>query len=171
MKISFRFSLVYAFIRYICSVKQNAMKIKFFALLLVGVTLFSSCDSSKPAESQKETKDETVSIHGTWTLFKEDKNGKHHDYVGKPTAVSLTLKENGYFIYFDMITDEEMSKSGVDQIQERYKGQFELKDKDLTLNHFVNDSLIAENYTIQNLSADELVLKETKTGNIHYFKK
>lgn len=147
------------------------MKTKIFTLFLLGFSTLLSCNSKNPKEDQKEASEKPVSIHGTWTLFKESKNGKIHDYSGKPTAESLTLKENGYFIYFDLITDKKMSDSGVDQIQERYKGQFELKDKGLTLNHFVNDSLIAEIYTIQNLSAAELVLKEDKTGNTHYFKK
>lgn len=147
------------------------MKTKIFTLLLLGFSTLVSCNSNNPKEDPKNVIEKPVSIHGTWTLFKESKNGKMQDYSGKPTAESLTLKENGYFIYFDLITDKKMSDSGVDQIQERYKGQFELKDKALTLNHFVNDSLISEIYTIQNLSASELVLKEDKTGNSLYFKK
>lgn len=147
------------------------MKTKFFALLFLGFVSLVSCNSNDSKEDQKVETKKAVSVYGTWTLFKENKNGKINDYSGKPTAVSLTLKENGYFIYFDLITDKKMSDSGVDQIQERYKGQFELKDKELILNHFVNDSLNSEKYLIQNLSAEELVLKEDKTGNTKYFKK
>lgn len=147
------------------------MKIKFFTLLIIGFSFLFSCGNNVEDGETSKLKKEDTGIYGTWTLFKEDKNGKKHDYLGKPTAESLTLKENGYFIYFDKITDEKMNESGVDQIQERYKGQFESTEKLLTLNHFEDDSLIVEKYTILKLSGDELTLKDLESDNIHYFKK
>lgn len=147
------------------------MKIKLFTLLLLVSAALYSCGNSTEESETAKTNEVSTGIYGTWTLFKEDKNGKKHDYSGKPTVESLTLKENGYYIYFDRITDEEMNKSGVDEIQERYKGQFEKTDKMLTLNHFENDSMIVEKYEILNLSDNELTLKNWDSDNIHYFKK
>jgi hypothetical protein len=147
------------------------MKLIFTALLLLIVTSLQSCGEKETSGEAEKTENTVVSINGDWTLHKEEKNGKKWDYSGKPTAVTLTIKENGYFIFFDKITNEKISNSGVPKIQERYKGQYDLDGKELSLNHFVNDSLVSESYTIESLTANELVLKSNTTKNIQHFKK
>lgn len=143
------------------------MKTKFTFLLVISFTLFQSCQNEdKKINSENKP---LQSISGTWTLFKVDKGDVTVDYTGKPTAVSLTLKDNGYFIFFDKITDEKMNESGVGKIQERYKGQYKLNDNKLTMNHYEGDSLITEIYSVEKISEKELVLKEN--SNTQYFKK
>jgi hypothetical protein len=104
-------------------------------------------------------------------LFKEQKNGKILDSKGKPTAVSIEFEANGYYVFFDKITDKKMIDSGVSEIQERYKGQYSLKGTVLKMNHFVNDSLITEEFDVQKLTADELVLKNKNSNHVEYYKK
>lgn len=144
--------------------------ITIFSFSLVVVS--TACTSMEPAASQeKSEKKVEVTINGEWTLYKEEINGKTIDFKNEPTAVSLEFSKNGYFVYFDKITDKKISDSGVSEIQERYKGQFSLNDKLLKMNHFVDDSLITENFVIQKLSADELVLKNKETNTIEFYKK
>lgn len=140
-----------------------------FTLLLA--IFFNSCSQSDNQTDSGENTTVAHPIFGTWTLIKENKNGKLVNYKGKPTALKLTLKDNGYFILFDKITDEKIKNSGVGAIQEYYKGQFEKKNKTLVMNRFEGDSLISEKYHIKELSGDELVLNDTKGNHTQYFKK
>ncbi|MFO0493892.1 MAG: lipocalin family protein [Flavobacteriia bacterium] len=134
----------------------------YFILLLVG--LFS-CKSSKNEPTQE------VRIYGTWTLFKEQKGSKEIDLEEKPTAISLNLKDNGYFIFFDKINDAEMTESGVGKIQERYKGQYAMEDGHLEMKYYENDSLIEESFKIKELSAEKLVLQDENSGLLQYWKR
>lgn len=145
---------------------------RFFSLLTLSLLVVStSCSSKEPKTEEKTEKPVEVTINGEWTMYKEQKNGKLVDSKGKPTAVSLEFEANGYYVFFDKITDEKMIESGVSEIQERYKGQYSLKGKDLKMNHFVNDSLITEEFEVQKLSANELVIKNKNTNHIEYYKK
>ncbi len=138
-----------------------------FSLLLIS----AACTSNDPQTEAKTEKPVEVTINGEWTLFKEQKNGKVVDSKGKPTAVSIEFEANGYFVFFDKITDQKMIDSGVSEIQERYKGQFTLNGKNLKMNHFVNDSLITEEFEVQTLTADELVLKNKASNHVEFYKK
>ncbi|MEN9999622.1 MAG: hypothetical protein RI922_2612 [Bacteroidota bacterium] len=138
-----------------------------FSLLLIS----AACSSNEPKTEDKIEKTTEVTINGEWTLFKEQKNGKVVDSKGKPTAVSIEFETNGYFVFFDKITDQKMIDSGVSEIQERYKGQFTLNGKNLQMNHFVNDSLITEEFEVQTLTANELVLKNKTSNHVEFYKK
>lgn len=147
------------------------MKTSFVLLLILGLVTLQSCDN-KTSEKIVENNEKTeISLTGTWSLYKEVIKGKQIDHSGKPTALSLTFKENNFFILFDKITDPKIVGSGVGEIQERYKGQFEKKDDKLIMNHFVNDSLVTKSVTIKRLTENELVLKDNTTKNEQYFKK
>jgi len=138
-----------------------------FSLLLIS----AACTSNEPKTEEKTEKPVEVTINGEWTMYKEQKNGKVVDSKGKPTAVSIEFEANGYFVFFDKITDQKMIDSGVSEIQERYKGQFTLNGKNLKMNHFVNDSLITEEFEVQTLTADELVLKNKASNHVEFYKK
>ena len=138
--------------------------------ILLSFTFNSCSDSGNENKSDNNTSVKQT-IFGTWTLIKENKNGKLVNYKGKPTALKLTLKDNGYFILFDKITDEKIKNSGIGSIQEYYKGQFEKKNLTLVMNRFEGDSLISTKYQIKELSSDELVLNESKGNHTQYFKK
>lgn len=147
------------------------MKIRLALLLILGLVTISSCENKTIKEEVKTSESSESNIIGTWTLYKEVINGKQVDHTGKPTAVSLTLKENSFFILFDKITDPKIVDSGVNEIQERYKGQYEKKDNNLIMNHFVDDSLVSKSVTIKLLTENELILKDNTTKNEQYFKK
>lgn len=145
---------------------------RFFSFLALSILVVStSCSSTEPKSEETSEKPVEVTINGEWTLFKEQKNGKILDSKGKPTAVSIEFEANGYYVFFDKITDKKMIDSGVSEIQERYKGQYSLKGTVLKMNHFVNDSLITEEFDVQKLTADELVLKNKNTNHVEYYKK
>lgn len=153
------------------------MKIRFAALLILGMITFQSCKETTPendvktSEISEKSENNGVTLIGTWTLYKEKIKGKQVDHSGNPTAVSLTFKENGFYIFFDKITDTKISDSGVDQIQERYKGQYEQTDNIIVMNHFIMDSLISKAYIIDRLTENELVLKEKDSKHEQYFKR
>jgi len=145
---------------------------RFFSFLTLSILVVStSCSSTETKSEEKSEKPVEVTINGEWTLFKEQKNGKILDSKGKPTAVSIEFEANGYYVFFDKITDQKMIDSGVSEIQERYKGQYSLKGTILKMNHFVNDSLITEEFEVQKLTADELVLKNKISNHVEYYKK
>ena len=145
---------------------------RFFSFLALSILVVStSCSSTEPKSEEKSEKPVEVTINGEWTLFKEQKNGKILDSKGKPTAVSIEFEANGDYVFFDKITDKKMIDYGVSEIQERYKGQYSLKGTVLKMNHFVNDSLITEEFDVQKLTADELVLKNKNSNHVEYYKK
>lgn len=156
---------------YLKSVKEKKMKIQIATLLILGLITFQSCQNNSEKVETPTSNNDEVTILGTWTLYKEQINGKKIDHSEKPTAVSLTFKENGFYIFFDKITDKKISDSGVDEIQERYKGQYEKEDGKIMMNHFIEDSLITKNYIIDVLTNNELVLKDNNSKHIQYFKK
>jgi hypothetical protein len=146
------------------------MKLQVIVLVSLGMALFNGCqDSSQETKNEEvqisETKD-PKDIKGTWTLVEElHKDGKKVVWEGRPTVPEMTFKENGYFLFVDRITDEEMKSEGIATIQDRYKGQYELKDKKLTLNHYQADSLITEIFDVEMISEDELVINDKEHGH------
>jgi len=147
------------------------MKRIFSILSFFLLVVTTSCSSNEPKTEEKSEKPVEATINGEWTLYKEQKNGKLVDSKGKPTAVSIEFETNGYYVFFDKITDQKMIDSGVSEIQERYKGQYTLKGTVLKMNHFVNDSLITEEFEVQKMTTDELVLKNKNSNHIEYYKK
>lgn len=141
------------------------MKTDFLSLLLLTSLIISSCGSSESAKSDEEN------LFGTWTLFKETKQGKSIDYSGVPAASRIEFDSTGYFVYYDQITDEKISNSGVGMIQDHYKGQFKLEEMDLKMNHYIQDTLIVKKFKIEKISENELVLLDEKAGKTSYFKK
>ena len=126
----------------------------------------SACNSSEnTAEAKKED------ITGTWTLFKETKKGETIDYSGVPSASRIEFKENGYFVYFDQITDEKINNSGIGSIQDNLKGQYELKDGFILLNHYNQDTLLTKTFVLKSLKDGELVLKDEESDKLSYYKK
>lgn len=141
---------------------RSLLLTSFIALIVI----LSSCGSSDSGK-----KIQVKDLDGIWTLYKETKGDKTIDYSGEPTASRYEFKENGYFVYYDQITNKRISESGVGSIQDHLKGQFELKENEILLNHYKGDSLITKVFEIESSSSDELVLVDNKTGKTSYFKK
>jgi len=127
--------------------------------------LITSCGTSENPKSTEEN------LFGTWTLFKETKQGKTIDYTGVPAASRIEFDSTGYFVYYHQITDEKISNAGVGVIQDHYKGQFKLEEMDLKMNHYIQDTLIVKQYKIEKISDTELVLLDQKAGKVSYYKK
>jgi hypothetical protein len=152
------------------------MKFHLIVLMSIGMAVFSGCqDSSKNStdtEEQISENKDPKDIKGTWTLVEElHKGGKNVVWEGRPTVPEMTFKENGYFLFVDRITDEEMKSEGIATIQDRYKGQYDLKNNRLTLNHYKADSLITENFAIEKISEVELVINDKEHGHTMIFKR
>lgn len=138
-----------------------------FLFSLLAVSLFLSSCGSTETKNPIESKD----LQGVWTLYKETKGDKTIDYTGEPTASRYEFKANGYFVYYDQITNKKISDSGVGSIQDHLKGQYELKNNELHLNHYVGDSLITKVLSVESPSEKELVLVDDKSGKTSYFRK
>lgn len=124
-----------------------------------------SCQGTQDVKNLKDS-----DITGVWTLFKEEKQGKTIDYSGVPSATRIEFIENGYFILFDQITDEKINSSGIGSIQDKFKGQYELKDGHIRLNHYVGDSLIKQDLELLSMEGDVMVIKDPK-GKVSHFKR
>lgn len=142
------------------------MRLLFLTLLIALTANLSSCGSSNSG-NEIQIKD----LHGIWTLVKESKDDQTINYLGDPIVSRYEFKENGYFICFDQITNKKINKSDIGAIQDHIKGQFELKENEILLNHYVGDSLITKEFEIESSSSNELVLIDSKTGKTSYFKK
>lgn len=142
------------------------MKTFTIPLSVLLIALLSACGN--PSSS---TKPDSKDLKGTWTLFKETKQGKTIDYSGVPSASRIEFKENGYFVYFDQITDEKINKSNIGSIQDYLKGQYELKDGEILLNHYNQDTLVTKRLRLESLKENEMILKDERAGKLSYFKK
>lgn len=155
---------------------QSIMKRGLFYVLLIGILINAGCQNSSEKVSKEETevfeKGGAADIKGTWTLTEEfHKGGKNVIWEGRPTVPEMTFKENGYFLFVDRITDEEMKSEGIPALQDRYKGQYDLKGSSLTLNHYQADSLITRNFVIEKMSSSELVINDKEHGHTMIFKR
>lgn len=142
------------------------MKTPLLFVLLFTQLIFVACTSD---ETKQEN--ETSQLKGVWTLYKETKKGKTIDYSGVPTAARMEFRENGYYIIYDQVTDEKFSQSGVSTIQDNSKGQFELKNNEIHLNRYENDSLITKVLNVEKLDDKTLVIRDNQKGKVSYFKK
>lgn len=143
-------------------VKSHYMKL----FTIITLTLIISACGTPYDNSKKDT-----GIIGKWTLVKEIWGEKEVNYDGIPTASKFEFKENGYYFYFDQITNEKIAKSGVGTIQENEKGQYIIDDNNLQLNHYEGDNLAIKIYQIKSQSASSLILVDMKSGKIsHYIK-
>lgn len=152
------------------------MKRNLFFFLIIGSVFFVGCQNSEETNTNEETtisqKEGPADIKGTWTLTDEiHKGGKNVVWEGRPTVPEMTFKENGYFLFVDRITDEEMKSEGIASIQDRYKGQYDLKGGTLTLNHYEADSLITRKFQVEKLNSDELVINDKEHGHTMIFKR
>lgn len=152
---------------------RSTMKRGLFFFLFAMAFVFSECqDSSDTKETTVSEKEGPADIKGTWTLTEElHKGGKNVVWEGRPTVPEMTFKENGYFLFVDRITDEEMKSEGIPSIQDRYKGQYDLKGSSLTLNHYLADSLVTRKFKIEKMNAAELVINDEEHGHTMIFKR
>jgi len=127
-----------------------------FLFLLIGCTSTTDVKELQRAD-----------ITGIWTLFKEEKQGKTIDYSGVPSATRIEFIENGYYLLFDQITDEKINSTSFGSIQDKLKGQFEVVDGTIQLNHYIGDSLVKRQLSIVSMEKDVLILQDDngKTGH------
>jgi hypothetical protein len=141
------------------------MRLLLLSSIIGSAFVITGCSSSN-SEKNVKSKD----LHGIWTLFKETKGSKTIDYSSEKSVSRYEFKENGYFAHFDQITNNKMSRSGIGSIHDNLKGQYELKENKLILNHYIGDSLLTKLFTIESVDSDELILIDKKLGKVSYFK-
>lgn len=136
-----------------------------FTIFTLTFLVLISCGT--PYDSSKKD----TGLVGKWTLVKEVKGEKVIDYDGIPTASKYEFKDNGYYVYFDQITNEKIAKSGVGTIQDNEKGQYVIDGKHLILNHYIGDSLVSKSLSIETQNATKLIVVDKKSGKTsHYIK-
>lgn len=124
-------------------------KIGFF----VGAVVLSSCsEKSDETTDSKETKVELKSLAKRWIL--SDDRDKNKNVI----EVILSMEENGYFMIYDTITDKKFIDAGINKIQPVSKGQWKINDGKLVLSHIMDDSTRIEEFSIQSLNSDKLII-------------
>lgn len=125
------------------------LKLGFFGCAIV----LSSC-SSKSGEKKevKEISFDENSLSKRWMLH-DDQNKKN-----EAIEVILSMEKNGYFMIYDTVTDKKFIDAGINKIQPISKGQWKINDQKLVLNHIMDDSTRVEEFTIQSLDPDKLVI-------------
>lgn len=143
------------------------MRIYLFIFTAI-IALFSSC--SGDTDVKKETI-KITSLEGDWELTKELFNNQSFDCTENPIKTVLSFKENGYFIYFDDLTNSGLSGE-IDKIQMHFRGQYSLEENELILNHSENDEESSEVYDIKSISEKSLVIINTDNNKeLHYTKR
>lgn len=101
-------------------------------------------------------------VTGKWKLTREESKTPESETVefsGQPSAIILHLQKNGYFIIYDSFTAPEWKKKELPLIQQRSKGQWELKNNQLTLTHLTDDTSFTEELEITSVSDAELITR------------
>ena len=110
-------------------------------------------------------------LSGKLILFKDVRNEKTIDHSGVPSASKIAFKDNAYLPMLDKITQERTSNFGVGTIQDNLKGQFEIPDNVIQMNHYTGNSLIKKELEVVSFNEETLVLKYEKTYKTSYIKK
>jgi len=101
------------------------------------------------------------SLVGRWKLSKKEGNDKKSiDLTNKSTVLILHLEENGYFTYYDSVTNQDWIRTGVPRIQVQSKGQWTLEDNTLILNDSEQDK--EERLNIEKISENDMVTKNSE---------
>lgn len=139
------------------------MRPLYFSLILL---VIASCNTS----SQEGTTDANITLLGDYELTQESINDEIYSYSEAPVKSVLSFQENGYFIYFDDLKNSNLD-SKINDIQEHYKGQFEVQADTLILSYMENQSETSEYYVIEEQKDGNIVLKNTANNKAHYYSK
>jgi len=119
--------------------------------LTAGLVLFS-CSSNNVSKEN---------LVGRWKLSKKEGNDKKSiDLTNKSTVLILNLEENGYFTYYDSVTNPDWINTGVPRIQVQSHGQWSLEDKTLILTDSEQDK--TERLVIQEISDNDMITKNAE---------
>jgi hypothetical protein len=119
--------------------------------LTAGLAFFS-CSSN---DVSKEN------LVGRWKLSKKEGNNKKSiDLTNKSTVLILNLEENGYFTYYDSVTNPDWINTGVPRIQVQSHGQWTLENKTLVLSDSEQDK--TERLVIEEISDNDMVTKNAQ---------
>lgn len=146
------------------------MKIISAILLLSISTLLVACNQSENEQKPSDGK-ASQTIEGRWKLQKEENAATREKgvlYEDQPTYVILHIQKNGYFILYDTFIDPSWKKKGLPLINQRSKGQWEVKGKELTLYHHDTDTSYTEKLQIRELDSQTLITKgDDQKSNVY----
>ena len=141
--------------------------------LLIGVLAFTAACSGSATENKAggTPAELSESIVGRWKLTKEERmktREKGVEYANQPTNVVLHIQKNGYFIIYDTFIDPKWKHKGLPLIQQRSKGQWQVKDKQLMLTHLSDDTTYTEELEVTTLDNTQLITKgKDRKSNVY----
>lgn len=118
---------------------------------------------------QTEVEGKNLNIIGKWVVVKKvnssgDKYMKYND-----TDIILEIKENGYFIKYDVLKIENAAEKGLGKIELRNNGQWSLDEDKLTLTYLDADKEKTELLEISRMKGDSLVTKNKEKDILTYY--
>ncbi len=154
-----------------------------YSIFVISLVLFSCKNDEKSSSDQENVKDEQVNNQLTtsellstrWVLKnrKNEKGDKSIDFEEKSSTIVTYYEDNGYFRVYDSIQNAK-NEEGVRNIEQRRSGQWDVKEKDiplLTMRYTQEDTVIVEEYEIQEVTKNDLIIKSLNKDIIETYKR
>lgn len=110
-------------------------------------------------------------LQGDWVLTQEVFNSKTIDCKEDLIKTVLSLKENGYYMMYDDLSESGISDN-LAKIQTLYQGQYVLQSDTLNIYYTVDDTDKDDIYRVVKNTGEQLVLENTRTKRqMHYERK
>ncbi len=142
-----------------------------YSIFVISLVLLSCKNDEKSSSDQENVKDEQVNnklttselLSTRWVLKnrKNEKGDKSINFEEKSSTIVTFYEENGYFRVYDSIQNAK-NEEGVRNIEQRRSGQWDVKSKDtpiLTMRYTQEDTVIVEEYEIQEVTKNNLIIK------------
>ena len=161
---------------------------KLIYITLLGMFLFSSCNSNGDAEEINEQEDKVEvenanddkeaasvlpKIAHQWVLVNRTntKKDKSIDYSKDASSIIAQFETNGFFSIFDLIeigTGADKSQT----LKARSSGQWEVhNENELVMRHSFNDSSKVESFIIEKIDNKHLVIKNSEKDIIDTYQR
>ncbi len=157
---------------------------KIIYTLLLSSVILVSCDNTDKKDETTTPEDKEVQqieteltdsekLSTRWVLVnrRNESGDKSKDFEKEPTSIVTYFEDNGYFRVYDSIT-EARNEDGVQKIEQRNSGQWEINDDGILVLRFTKpDTVIVEEFEIQELDKDKLIIKSLKKDVISRYEK
>tara|TARA_B100000508_G_scaffold91658_2_gene71470 strand:- start:36976 stop:37458 length:483 start_codon:yes stop_codon:yes gene_type:complete len=157
---------------------------KIIYTLLLSSVILVSCDNTDKKDETTTPEDKEVQqieteltdsekLSTRWVLVnrRNESGDKSKDFEKEPTSIVTYFEDNGYFRVYDSIT-EARNEDGVQKIEQRNSGQWEINEDGILVLRFTKpDTVIVEEFEIQELDKDKLIIKSLKKDVISRYEK
>lgn len=154
-----------------------------YSIFVISLVLFACKNDEQSSDGEGDTKEKKVQdelttselLSNRWVLKnrKNEKGDKSIDFEEESSTIVTFLEENGYFRVYDSIQDAN-NEEGVRNIEQRRSGQWDIQEKDtpiLTMRYTQEDTVILEEYKIQKVTKNDLVLKSMNRDIIETYQR